>query len=135
MSATKYAVVKTGGKQLRVSPGDLVRVERLNGDPGQQIALEEVLMVGGDAVKVGTPRVEGAKVLATIQGELKGPKITIFKMKRRKRYRLTKGHRQKYTQLRIDSIDHRAYSYHSCMILNLLPVLESTCSIVHVVFQ
>jgi len=105
MSATKYAVVKTGGKQLRVSPGDLVRVERLNGDPGQQIALEEVLMGGGDAVKVGTPRVEGAKVLATIQGELKGPKITIFKMKRRKRYRLTKGHRQKYTQLRIDSIE------------------------------
>lgn len=105
MSAAQYAVVKTGGKQLRVTPGDLVRVERLSGDPGQQVALDEVLMVGGDSVKVGTPRVEGAKVLATIQGELKGPKIKVFKMKRRKRYRLTQGHRQKYTQLRIDSIE------------------------------
>ena len=105
MSAAQYAVVKTGGKQLRVTPGDLVRVERLSGDPGQQVALDEVLMIGGDSVKVGTPRVEGAKVLATIQGELKGPKVTVFKMKRRKRYRLTKGHRQKYTQLRIDSIE------------------------------
>ena len=105
MSASQYAVVKTGGKQLRVSPGDLVRVERLAGDPGEQIALDEVLLVGGDDVKVGTPRVEGAKVLATIQGELKGPKLTVFKMKRRKRYRVTQGHRQKYTQLRIDSIE------------------------------
>ena len=105
MSASQYAVVKTGGKQLRVRPGDLVRVEKLAGDPGQQIALDDVLMVGGDDVKVGTPRVEGAKVLATIQGELKGPKLTIFKMKRRKRYRVTRGHRQQYTQLRIDSIE------------------------------
>ena len=105
MSANQYAVVKTGGKQLRVSPGDLVRVEKLTGDPGEQISLDQVLMVGGDDVKVGTPRVEGARVLATIQGEIKGPKLTIFKMKRRKRYRLTKGHRQHYTQLRIDSIE------------------------------
>ena len=105
MNASQYAVVKTGGKQLRVSPGDLVRVEKLTGDPGEQISLDQVLMVGGDDVKVGTPRVEGARVLATIQGEIKGPKLTIFKMKRRKRYRLTKGHRQHYTQLRIDSIE------------------------------
>lgn len=100
-----YAVVRTGGKQLRVSPGDVVRVEKLAGDPGQQIDLEEVLLIGGDEVKVGTPRVEGAKVVATIQGEAKGPKLKIFKKKRRKRYKLTRGHRQHYTELRIDSIE------------------------------
>ena len=100
-----YAVVKTGGKQLRVSPGDLVNVELLQGDPGQQIELSEVLMVGGDTLKVGQPLVEGARVLATVQGEATGPKIKIFKYKRRKRYRLRKGHRQHYTSLKIDSIE------------------------------
>ena len=100
-----YAVVRTGGKQLRVSPGDVVRVEKLAGDPGQQIDLEDVLLIGGDKIKVGTPRVEGAKVVATIQGEAKGPKLKIFKKKRRKRYKLTRGHRQHYTELRIDSIE------------------------------
>ncbi len=100
-----YAVVRTGGKQLRVSPGDVVRVERLAGDPGDKIDLEEVLLIGGDKVVVGTPRVEGAKVVATIQGEAKGPKLKVFKKKRRKRYRLTRGHRQHYTELRIDSIE------------------------------
>lgn len=100
-----FAVVRTGGKQLRVEPGDVVRVERLGGQPGEQIALEDVLLVSDDLVKVGTPRVEGAKVLATIQAEARGPKIKVFKMKRRKRYRVTQGHRQAYTQLRIDSIE------------------------------
>jgi large subunit ribosomal protein L21 len=100
-----YAVVRTGGKQLRVSPGDVVRVERLAGDPGDKIDLEEVLLIGGDKVVVGTPRVEGARVVATIQGEAKGPKLKVFKKKRRKRYRLTRGHRQHYTELRIDSIE------------------------------
>ena len=100
-----YAVVRTGGKQLRVSPGDVVRVELLAGDPGDKIDLEDVLMIGGDKVVVGTPRVEGAKVVATIQGEAKGPKLKVFKKKRRKRYRLTRGHRQHYTELRIDSIE------------------------------
>ena len=100
-----FAVVRTGGKQLRVEPGDVVRVERLDGQPGDQIALEDVLMVGGDQVTVGTPRVEGARVMATIEGEGRGPKIKVFKMKRRKRYRLTQGHRQTYTCLRIDSIE------------------------------
>ena len=100
-----YAVVRTGGKQLRVSPGDVVRVERLAGDRGDKIDLEEVLLIGGDKVVVGTPRVEGARVVATIQGEAKGPKLKVFKKKRRKRYRLTRGHRQHYTELRIDSIE------------------------------
>ncbi len=100
-----YAVVRTGGKQLRVAPGDVVHVELLAGDPGQQIALDDVLMVSGDAVKIGTPRVEGARVLATIQGEQKARKIHVFKMKRRKRYRLSQGHRQRHTVLKIDSIE------------------------------
>ena len=100
-----YAVVRTGGKQLRVSPGDVVRVELLPGDPGQQIQLNEVLLVGGDTVKIGTPVVEGASVRATIRGEDKGKKIKVFKMKRRKRYRLSQGHRQRYTVLYIDSIE------------------------------
>ena len=100
-----YAVVRTGGKQLRVSPGDLVKVELLAGSPGDRIELEEVLLVGGDEVKIGTPRVAGAKVVATIRGETKGPKVRIFKHKRRKRYRLHRGHRQRYTELRIDSIE------------------------------
>ncbi len=100
-----YAVVKTGGKQLRVTPGDVVRVELLPGSPGEQISLDEVLLVGGGEIKIGKPRVDGARVLATIRGETKGTKVRIFKMKRRKRYRLTRGHRQRYTELRIDSIE------------------------------
>ncbi len=100
-----YAVVKTGGKQLRVAPGDIVNVELLAGDVGQQIELSEVLMIGGDELKVGRPLVEGARVLATVQGEDKGPKLRIFKFRRRKRYRLHKGHRQHYTKLKIDSIE------------------------------
>ncbi len=100
-----YAVVRTGGKQLRVSPGDTVDVEQLAGDPGDRIELSEVLMIGGDQVRIGTPLLSGAKVVATIQGESKGPKLTIFKMRRRKGYRLHKGHRQHYTRLQIDSIE------------------------------
>jgi large subunit ribosomal protein L21 len=100
-----YAVVRAGGKQLRVSPGDVVDVELLSGEPGEQIELGEVLMVGGDTVTVGTPTVAGAKVLAKIEGDSAGPKIRIFKYKRRKRYRLTKGHRQHFTRVRIESIE------------------------------
>ena len=100
-----YAVVKTGGKQLRVSPGDVVHVELLPGSPGEQISLDEVLLVAGDEIVIGKPRVDGARVLATIQSETKGKKVRIFKMKRRKRYRLSRGHRQRYTELRIDSIE------------------------------
>jgi large subunit ribosomal protein L21 len=101
-----YAVVRTGGKQVRVEPGDVVSVELLEGEPGQRIELTDVLLVGceGD-LKVGTPTVEGAKVLAEIEGESKGPKIRIFKFKRRKRYRLRQGHRQHYTRIRIESIE------------------------------
>jgi len=100
-----YAVVKTGGKQVRVQPGDLVDLDLMDGEPGQRIELAEVLLIGGDSVTVGTPLVAGARVVATIQGETKGEKIRIFKFKKRKRYRLTKGHRQHYTRVKIDSIE------------------------------
>jgi len=103
-----YAVVRTGSKQIRVKPGDVVSVERLEGAPGDSVELREVLLLGGgegSAIRVGNPLIEGAFVRATVRGETSGPKIKIFKFRRRKRYRLRKGHRQKYTQLRIDSIE------------------------------
>jgi len=99
-----FAVVRTGGKQLRVEPGDVVSIEQIDGEPGDRVELDDVLLIGGDAIRVGTPRVEGASVLATIQGEASGPKLRIFKHKRRTRYRLHKGHRQHYTSLKIESI-------------------------------
>ncbi len=102
-----YAVVRTGGKQLRVEPGDVVDVERLDGGAGDSIELGEVLMVGDDAGsrRIGQPLVEGARVIATVEGDSAGPKIKIFKYRRRKRYRLRQGHRQHYTRVRIDSIE------------------------------
>ena len=100
-----YAVIRTGGKQLRVEPGDLVSIERTQGAPGDRIELSEVLLVGGDELQIGSPCVPGARVVATVQEASKGPKIRIFKYKRRKRYRLRQGHRQNYTTIRIESIE------------------------------
>ncbi len=100
-----YAVVRTGGKQVRVQPGDMVDLDLMDGEPGQRIELAEVLMIGGDAITFGTPLVAGARVVATIQGDASGPKLRIFKFKRRKRYRNTKGHRQHFTRVKIDSIE------------------------------
>ena len=100
-----YAVVRTGGKQLRVAPGDVVAVELLGGEPGEKVELDAVLMISGDDVRIGSPRVEGAKVVATIQGEEAGPKIRIFKHRRRKGYRLHRGHRQHYTTIKIEAIE------------------------------
>ena len=100
-----YAIVRTGGKQLRVQPGDVVDVELLDGAEGERVELDQVLMVGGEEPRIGQPLVDGAKVVATIAGESAGPKIRIFKHKRRKRYRLHKGHRQHYTRLKIESIE------------------------------
>ncbi|MBW2272230.1 MAG: 50S ribosomal protein L21 [Deltaproteobacteria bacterium] len=100
-----YAVVRTGGKQVRVSPGDSVRVEKLTGEVGQRIELDEVLLVGGEGdLKVGKPTVDGAKVLGTITAQDRHPKITVFKMKRRKGYRRKQGHRQSYTEVHVDEI-------------------------------
>jgi large subunit ribosomal protein L21 len=101
-----YAVVRTGGKQVRVTPGHAVRVEKLPGAVGESIELDQVLLVGGgDETRVGTPLVEGVKVVGTITDQGRGPKITVFKMKRRKGYRRKMGHRQDYTEIRVDSIE------------------------------
>ena len=101
-----YAVVKTGGKQVRVSPGTAVRVEKLAGDVGDSVEFDEVLLVGGEGdAKIGTPLVVGARVTGTITAQDRGPKLTIFKMKRRKGYRRKQGHRQDYTEVRVESID------------------------------
>ncbi len=101
-----YAVVRTGGKQFRVEPGEAVRVEKLEGSVGDSIELSEVLLVGAeDGAKIGTPLVAGAKVVGTITAQGRGPKLTIFKMKRRKGYRRKAGHRQSYTEIRVDKIE------------------------------
>lgn len=100
-----FAVVRTGGKQLRVEPGDEVEVERLPGEVGGRVELDQVLLISGETTRIGTPCIEGARVIATIQGEAAGPKLRIFKHRRRKRYRVRMGHRQHYTRLLIESIE------------------------------
>ncbi|MEE2674051.1 MAG: 50S ribosomal protein L21 [Myxococcota bacterium] len=101
-----YAVVRTGGKQVRMRPGESVRVEKLAGGIGDPIELDDVLLVGADSeFKIGTPTVEGARVIGTITAQGRGPKITVFKMKRRKGYRRKLGHRQDYTEILIDRIE------------------------------
>ena len=100
-----YAVVRTGGKQVRVAPGDSLRVEKLAGEIGDTIELDEVLLVGGDELKVGQPLVAGAKVVGTITEQGRGDKIRVFKLKRRKGYRRRQGHRQLYTEVRVDKIE------------------------------
>lgn len=99
-----YAVIKTGGKQYRVSEGDRIRVEKLQGAVGDSIELAEVLMLGGDKVAVGKPLVEGAKVAAQIVGQGRGKKTIVFKIKRRKSYRRKAGHRQPFTELKVTGI-------------------------------
>ncbi len=100
-----YAVIRSGGKQYRVSPGGSVRVEKLEGEVGSSVTLDDVLMVGEEGnVKIGVPTVDGARVTGTIIAQGRGPKLTIFKMKRRKGYRRKYGHRQDYTEIRVDQI-------------------------------
>lgn len=100
-----YAVIKTGGKQYRVSPGDSVEVELLPYQVGEQIELDQVLLVAEESgTKIGRPLVEGAKVKATITRQAKGRKVVVFKFRRNNRYRRRKGHRQHYTRLRIEEI-------------------------------
>ncbi|MBV6633563.1 MAG: 50S ribosomal protein L21 [Alphaproteobacteria bacterium] len=100
-----FAVIKTGGKQYRVKSGDVIKVEKLEGEAGSKVNLDQVLMVGeGDKTKVGAPLVKGAKVTAEILGQDRGPKIIVFKKKRRQNYRRKKGHRQDITVLRITDI-------------------------------
>lgn len=100
-----YAVMKSGARQYRAGLGDEIRVEKLPADPGEQITLDEVLLiVDDDGVEIGRPTVEGARVMATVVAQEKGPKITVFKYRPRKRYRRRSGHRQQYTRLRVDEI-------------------------------
>jgi large subunit ribosomal protein L21 len=99
-----YAVIKTGGKQYRVAEGDKLRVEKLAGSAGEKVTFKEVLLIGGDAPKIGRPLVAGASVAAEITGQGRGEKVVIFKFRRRKNYRRKSGHRQPYTELRITGI-------------------------------
>ena len=100
-----YAVVRTGGKQVKVAPGESVRVEKLDGAIGDSIELNEVLLIGGEGdLKVGQPLVEGAIVSCKITAQGRGPKLRIIKMKRRTGYRRKYGHRQAYTELLVGDI-------------------------------
>jgi large subunit ribosomal protein L21 len=100
-----YAVIQTGGKQYRVAPGDVIEVELLDASEGAEVALDKVLMVAdGDDVKIGTPMLSGAKVTAKVKAHGRGEKIRIFKLRRRKNFRKTQGHRQHYTQIEITGI-------------------------------
>jgi large subunit ribosomal protein L21 len=101
-----YAVVKTGGKQYRVAPGDWLEVEKLTGEVGDKITLEEVLLVhDGQQAVIGQPVVEGAKVQATIKAQHKGEKVIVFNYVPKERIRRKKGHRQLLTRLQIDAIE------------------------------
>ena len=100
-----YAVVKTGGKQYRVAKDDVLTIEKLDGEAGAVIELEQVLAINdGKGLTIGTPMVDGARVAATVLEQKKGEKVLIFKKKRRKNYRRTKGHRQQLTVIRISDI-------------------------------
>lgn len=100
-----YAVIETGGKQYRVTPGDVIDVE-LTGADQETVQFDRVLLIGGEGdARVGTPTVSGASVSASLLGEVRGDKIIVFKKKRRKGYKRTTGHRQDLHRVRIESID------------------------------
>ena len=100
-----YAVIKTGGKQYRVSSGEKVKVEQLAADIGSQITIDQVLMVAdGDKISIGKPLVDGAKVQATVVNHGRGDKVKIFKLRRRKHFKKQQGHRQNYTEIQVDQI-------------------------------
>jgi large subunit ribosomal protein L21 len=100
-----YAVIKTGGKQYKVTTGGKLKVETLPVEVGGEVNITDVLMVAdGEDIKVGAPMVAGASVKATVLAHGRGEKVMIFKMRRRKHYRKTQGHRQNYTEIRIDGI-------------------------------
>jgi large subunit ribosomal protein L21 len=101
-----YAIVETGGKQYRVREGDILRVEKMEGEPGQEILLDKILLVGeGDGVRVGTPFLEDVCVRGEILAQRRDRKVLVFKFKRRKDYRKKQGHRQDYTGIRIKAIE------------------------------
>jgi large subunit ribosomal protein L21 len=99
-----FAVIRTGGKQYRVAPNDIIEIERIAGEPGDIVELGEVLLLGGDSPQTGSPTVAGALVAAELVEHIRGEKIIVFKKKRRKNYRRKNGHRQSLTMLRITEI-------------------------------
>ena len=100
-----YAVIKTGGKQYRVAAGEKLKIEQIPAEVGAEITLDQILMVGeGESVKIGTPLLSGASVKATVLAQGRHKKVSIFKMRRRKHYQKHQGHRQNYTEIRIDGI-------------------------------
>jgi large subunit ribosomal protein L21 len=101
-----YAIIQSGGRQLKVTPGEIVTLDRVDAAPGSEITSDQVLLLAGDAgeITAGAPFVTGARVVATVLGETQGPKIRIFKKKRRKGYRRTKGHRSAYTRVQVKAI-------------------------------
>jgi len=100
-----YAVVKTGGKEYRISKGDVIRVEKMEGKVGDQVSMKDVLMVSQEGqVQLGNPLLAGAVITGEIVQEIKGRKTVTYKMKRRKNYRRTKGHRQTYTYIRVNDV-------------------------------
>ncbi len=100
-----YAVIQTGGKQYRVSEGDVLKVEKLGLEDGATVELEKVLMISdGDDVRIGTPYIDGGKVTATVKSQGRGKKVKVLKFKRRKQYLKRQGHRQSYTELEITGI-------------------------------
>jgi large subunit ribosomal protein L21 len=100
-----YAIIRTGGKQYRVAPGDVVRVERLAGDVGSTVTLDEILLVAGEGeARVGQPRLTGTTVVGTVVAQDRDSKVRVFKYKKRKHQRRTRGHRQSFTAVRIDAV-------------------------------
>ncbi len=101
-----YAVIKTGGKQYRVAAGEKIKIEQITADVGQEVILDQVLAVGiGAELKVGTPFVEGARVMAKVLAQGKHDKVRIFKMRRRKHYQKRQGHRQTFTEIEISAVN------------------------------
>jgi large subunit ribosomal protein L21 len=100
-----YAIIRSGGKQFRAEPGKTIRVPTIDAEPGAKITFDEVLVAGGEGeTQIGTPTLAGASVLGEVVEHTKGPKLIVFKWKKRKNYRKKAGHRQKYTDVRIGEI-------------------------------
>lgn len=99
-----YAIVQHGGHQYRVEPGKTVEIERIEAAAGDTVTFDQVLFLGGETTKVGAPTVAGATVRATVVGEMKGDKILVQKYKPKSRYKIRTGHRQRYTQLKVEAI-------------------------------
>ncbi len=106
-----YAVIKASGRQYRVSPGDSLSVEKIEGNPGDSIALTEVLMIGGESTLLGTPTISGATVSVVIERQYRGEKVLVYKKKRRHKYRKMRGHRSELTRLFVSEIASSAGSF------------------------